>query len=251
MKVGVVTDVGKVREINQDNYCMIDEDIQLFMVADGMGGHNGGEVASSIAIHTIKEHIVKYIADELEVLETESLKGILLEAFNRANRSILERAREDISCDGMGTTATLALKAGNRLLLGHVGDSRAYLIRQGEIRQITQDHSLVAELVRRGSISEREAMKHPQKNIITRALGTDLQVKVDISEVDFVESDILILCSDGLSNFVDSYEIEQMVLQTDDPNECCEALVALANQRGGYDNITVMVVKNIEDKEGR
>ncbi len=251
MKVGVVTDVGKVREINQDNYCMIDENIQLFMVADGMGGHNGGEVASLIAINTIKEHIVKYIDDELNLLEEESIKGILFEAFNRANRDILERARNDATCDGMGTTATLALKVRDKLLVGHVGDSRGYLIHQGEIKQITQDHSLVAELVRRGSISEREAMRHPQKNIITRALGTDSQVKVDITMIDFVQGDTLILCSDGLSNFVDPYEIEQMVLETEDPQASCDALVALANQRGGYDNITVMVVKNIPGKEGR
>lgn len=244
MKIGVVTDVGRVREVNQDNYCLIDHELAFYMVADGMGGHNGGEIASLLAIEEVKGHIIKYIHGENTPLEEEELQGIILEAVHRANRKILERAHEDATCDGMGTTATMALKKGDRLLLAHIGDSRAYLIHKGEIRQITQDHSLVAELVRRGSISEREAMKHPQKNIITRALGTDPQVKVDLLATDFFPGDALVLCTDGLSTFVDSYEIESMVNEIEDPQECCQALVAMANQRGGYDNITVIVVKH-------
>ncbi|KAB3535229.1 Stp1/IreP family PP2C-type Ser/Thr phosphatase [Alkaliphilus pronyensis] len=241
MNYGVITDIGKVRDINEDNYCIIDEKIKLFMVADGMGGHNGGEVASQIAIDTIKEHILKYLEDENE---DESIKGIMFEAFNRANKEIYKRGMEDTECDGMGTTATLALYANNKMYLGHIGDSRGYLIRGGAIGQITQDHSLVAELLRKGSISEREAMKHPQKNIITKALGTNEEAKADIFKLDFNNGDVLVLCTDGLSNFVDKYEIEKTVLENDDCQKSCLQLVELANQRGGYDNITIIIIKN-------
>ncbi|MBM7615846.1 Stp1/IreP family PP2C-type Ser/Thr phosphatase [Alkaliphilus hydrothermalis] len=247
MKVWGSTDVGKVREINEDNYCIMNEGLEMYMVADGMGGHNGGEVASSIAIDIIREHIIKYISGEGEDLEEQGIKGILFEAFNRANKEILSHSEVDEECDGMGTTATLVLRVNDQLYIGHIGDSRAYLIRKGQIRQITQDHSLVAELVRQGSISEREAMKHPQKNIITRALGTDENIKVDISNTDIQDEDILVLCTDGLSNFVDKYEIEKIVLETEDCQACCRELVSLANQRGGFDNITVIVIKNNRD----
>ncbi len=244
MNIGVLTDIGKVREINEDNYCIVNEGLHLYMVADGMGGHNAGEVASLLAIQKIKEHMIKYISTEIVELDEEEVKGILFEAFNRANKEILSRGKEDGQCDGMGTTATLTLKVNDKLFIGHIGDSRAYLVRNNEIQQITQDHSLVAELVRRGSISEREAMKHPQKNVITRALGTDEQIKVDIFTKDLKPFDIIVLCTDGLSNFVDKYEIEKTVLEIDDCDECCRTLVSLANQRGGYDNITIIVIKN-------
>ncbi|SCY85331.1 Stp1/IreP family PP2C-type Ser/Thr phosphatase [Alkaliphilus peptidifermentans] len=247
MNCGVVTDIGKVRDINEDNYCIILEDIKLFIVADGMGGHNGGEVASQIAIDAMKEHLSKYLQDEKE---DESIKGIIYEAFNRANKEICRRSNEDSECDGMGTTATLALCSNNKMYIGHIGDSRGYIIKDGAIEQVTQDHSLVAELLRKGSISEREAMKHPQKNVITKALGTDQQVKADIFLIEFNQSDILVLCTDGLSNFVDKYEIEKTVLEIDDCQKSCEKLVELANERGGYDNITVIIIKNNTELEG-
>ncbi|SDK43091.1 Stp1/IreP family PP2C-type Ser/Thr phosphatase [Natronincola ferrireducens] len=243
MKAAAITDVGKVREINEDNYCIYENDIGLYMVADGMGGHKGGEVASSIAIHRIKDHITKHIEEELAELEGPAIEGLIFEAFNRANREVYNKAKEDLNCEGMGTTVTMALIANNKLYIGHVGDSRGYLLRNNTLEQITQDHSLVAELVRNGSITEREAMKHPQKNIITRSLGTDENIKVDIFSVEFHEGDILILCTDGLTNFVDRYELEKILLETDDCVEVCNTLVSLANQRGGYDNITVVIVK--------
>ncbi|ABR48930.1 Protein phosphatase 2C-like protein [Alkaliphilus metalliredigens QYMF] len=249
MNVGAMSDPGKVRDMNEDNYCVYDNHIQLYMVADGMGGHNGGEVASLIAINTIKEHVTTYIDHESEEASTV---GILYEAFNRANQEILKRAVDDISCDGMGTTVTLGLVIGNTLYVGHIGDSRAYLIENGGVRQITQDHSLVAELVRNGSISESEAMRHPQKNVITRALGTDLNMKVDIFSLDFNGASGLILCTDGLTNFVDLHEIEEVILGSQDPQESCETLVKLANKRGGYDNITVVFAKiSLIEAEGR
>ncbi len=247
MNIGVTTDVGKVRELNEDNYCIVTGDIKLFIVADGMGGHNAGEVASQIAVEKIKEHIIRYIPHEQE---EEQIKGIIFEAFNRANKEIYNRAKNEDECDGMGTTATAAVIIEERLYIGHVGDSRAYLIDDGVIEQITQDHSLVAELLRKGSISEREALQHPQKNIITRALGSDECIRPDIYSVEFNEADVLVLCSDGLSNFVDKYELERYILELEDSQDCCDYLVNLANSRGGFDNITLIIVKNntIENK---
>ncbi|HZJ77149.1 MAG TPA: Stp1/IreP family PP2C-type Ser/Thr phosphatase, partial [Oscillospiraceae bacterium] len=244
-----VSHVGKVRDINEDNYCVFERDYQLFIVADGMGGHNAGEVASFIAVNNIRDHIVKYITTDME---EQLIKGIIYEAFNKANENIYTHAKENLSCDGMGTTATLALKTDSILYIGHVGDSRAYIVRDNNIQQITSDHSLVAELVRSGNITEAEAMRHPRKNIITRALGTEKNVKIDIFTISFLPPDILILCTDGLSNFVDKHEIEKIVLEIEDSKEICERLVSMANKRGGYDNITVLVAKydrrNIESR---
>ncbi|AKL95532.1 protein phosphatase PrpC [Clostridium aceticum] len=241
MTVAAITDIGKVREINEDNYCIYEKDIKLYMVADGMGGHKSGEVASFIAINTIKEHISQFITEELE---KPSVEGIIFEAFHRANKEIYSKSIEDFNCEGMGTTATMVLMMKDKVYIGHIGDSRAYILRNGELEQITQDHSLVAELVRNGSITEREAMKHPQKNIITRSLGADKKVKVDIFSIDFYEGDLLLLCTDGLTNFVDNYELQNILLEMKDCVEGCNKLVSLANQRGGYDNITVVIAKN-------
>ena len=249
MNIGVVSDVGKVRELNEDNYSIETGDIKLFIVADGMGGHNAGEVASQLAIDKIKEHILKYLPQEQE---EEQIKGIIYEAFIRANREIFNKAKAESECDGMGTTATAAVIIDDRVYIGHVGDSRAYLISDGVIEQITLDHSLVAELLRKGSISEREAMQHPQKNVITRALGTDENVKPDIYSIEFNEADYLVLCTDGLSNFVDRYELERYILEIEDCQNCCNYLVDIANQRGGFDNITLIIVKNnMIEIEGR
>ncbi len=248
MNVSAISDIGKVRDINEDNYCIYEKDYKLFIVADGMGGHNAGEVASFLVVNSIKDHITNYVSADME---EQAVKGIIFEAFNRANEKVYLYAQENSSCDGMGTTATLALKMDSTLYIGHVGDSRAYIIRDSVIEQITQDHSLVAELVRSGSITEIEANKHPQKNIITRALGTNKNIKVDIFNMDFSYGDILILCTDGLSNFVDKYEIEKTALEFKDSNDACERLVSMANKRGGYDNITVLVAKNSEENIGR
>lgn len=249
MNIGAMSHVGKVRDVNEDNYCVLERDYKLFIVADGMGGHNAGEIASLIAVNDIKDHIVKYISTDMEA---QLIRGIIYEAFNKANENIYTHARENLSCEGMGTTTTLALKINSVLYIGHIGDSRVYIVRDNDTQQITSDHSLVAELVRSGNITEAEAMRHPRKNIITRALGTEKNVKIDILTISFLPSDILVLCTDGLSNFVDKHEIEKIVLETEDSRETCERLVSMANKRGGYDNITVLVAKynerNIESR---
>lgn len=243
MHASAISDIGKVRTINEDKFCITKQDYDLFIVADGMGGHNAGEVASDLAINKVKKHISKYISIDMEA---ESIKGIIYESFNRANNQIYKQSNENKSWDGMGTTLTMALKINSTLYIGHVGDSRLYIIKDNKIEQITQDHSLVAELVRSGNITEVEARKHPQKNIITRALGTNKDIKVDIFSVEFNKLDVLILCTDGLSNFVDIYEIENTILEFDGNKEACERLVYMANQRGGFDNITVLIARNNE-----
>lgn len=248
LNIGAMSHVGRVRDVNEDSYCIVEGNYNLFIVADGMGGHNAGEVASYLAVDAIKNHISKYISVNME---DQLVKGIIYEAFNKANETIYAHARENISCDGMGTTTTLALIIDSNLYIGHVGDSRVYLIKNGKIQQITSDHSLVAELVRSGNITEAEAKKHPRKNIITRALGTEENIKVDIFTTSFSPLDILILCTDGLSNFVDKYEIEKVALEIKDSNEVCERLIYMANKRGGYDNITVLVARYDEDEESR
>lgn len=244
-----ITDVGKVREINEDNYCIDENQVALYMVADGMGGHKSGEVASAIAIDIIKEHINNYLTEEFQ---EQTVKGIIFEAFNRANKEIYNKSKEDFECEGMGTTVTMALIIDKKIYIGHIGDSRAYLLREEVLQQITEDHSLVAELVKNGSITEREAMRHPQKNVITRSLGTNENPKVDIFSMDLNEADVLILCTDGLTNFVDKEELKRVVMGEKDCFESCSTLVSLANQRGGYDNITVLIVKNqLTFTEGR
>lgn len=240
MNIGAMSHIGKIRDINEDSYCVLEKDYDLFIVADGLGGHSAGEVASFLAVDNIKDHIMKYIS---VTMEKQLIKGIIYEAFNKANESIYAHAKKNLFCDGMGTTATLALRINSTLYIGHVGDSRAYVIRNDGIRQITLDHSLVAELVRSGNITEAEASKYPWKNVVTRALGIDKNVKVDIFTTGLLPLDILVLCTDGLSNFVDKHEIEKVALGIRDSNEVCERLVSMANKRGGYDNITVLVAK--------
>ena len=243
MKAFGCTDVGKVRPVNEDNYCIYEDIFKLYIVADGMGGHKGGDVASSLAIEYIKEHLIKFIEIEMEPRDIE---GIIFESFNRANTEVYNKSLNEEDCNGMGTTVTLALTINEKVYIGHVGDSRAYLYSKGEIKQITEDHSLVAELVKNGSITAREARRHPQKNIITRALGTEKNIKVDIFSLDLIEQDIIILCTDGLSNYIDEIEIKSIIDKFGVKNESCQELVYLANKKGGCDNITIIIVKNTQ-----
>lgn len=242
------TDVGNIRPINEDNYCIYENEIKLYIVADGMGGHKGGDIASSLAIEVIKDHLIKYIESDLE---PKSIEGVIFEAINRANTEIYHKSLNVEECSGMGTTTTLALCINNTIYIAHIGDSRAYLYSQGEIKQITEDHSLVAELVRSGSISEWEARRHPQKNVITKALGTEKSIKADIFSLDLQEMDTLILCTDGLSNFVNQFEMKSTIEDQGVSEESCCALIGLANQKGGYDNITILMIQNTTFEQER
>jgi PPM family protein phosphatase len=226
------TDQGLVRANNEDAF-LIDDQRALFAVADGMGGHRGGEVASHTAIEALRAEIANGTAME--------------DAIIRANDAVIDRAEGDDELTGMGTTLTAILAVGgNRLLIGHVGDSRAYLLRAGNLERMTDDHSLVEELVREGRLTPEQAESHPQRAIVTRALGVTDEVDVDEYELDANLGDRIVLCSDGLTTMVRERDIERLARTEADPQHLAEALVAAANDAGGEDNTTVVVIDVLE-----
>ncbi len=237
-----LTDVGRKREHNEDNMAyVIPKDPQvmgmkgaLFIVADGMGGHAAGEVASEIAVDTVSN---AYYMDDNEDVITP-----LLQAIKRANLAIHQRAAENLLRSGMGTTCVAAVLRGNMAYIANVGDSRAYLVRGSQVRQITQDHSWVAEQVRAGLLTEDQARTHGQRNVITRCLGTQPDVEVDVFLEPLQESDCLVLCTDGLSGLISDEEVMGIVEQSV-PQESVYHLVERANENGGPDNITAIVVR--------
>ena len=240
--VAQLTDVGKKREHNEDNMAyVIPKDTQvmamkgaLFIVADGMGGHAAGEVASEIAVDTVSN--VYYMDDNTDVVPP------LLQAIKRANAAIHQRASENMLRSGMGTTCVTAVLRGNMAYIANVGDSRAYLIRQGQVKQISLDHSWVAEQVRAGLLTDEQARTHAQRNVITRSLGTQPDVEVDVFREALQPSDTLVLCTDGLSGLVSDEELMRIVEQSI-PQESVYHLVERANENGGPDNITAIVVR--------
>lgn len=224
---GSRTDVGLVREQNEDSLAVAPP---LFVVADGMGGHAAGEVASEIAVRTITECAPSYPdAEEL---------GSAVEV---ANRAIIDAALTGEGREGMGTTCTAAIMAGGRLVIAQVGDSRAYLLHQGRLSQITRDHSLMANMIEAGQISPEEARYHPNRSVITRALGNDMNMVPDLYEIDVNEGDRLLLCSDGLTSMLEDSAIEATMNRNPDPQHCASVLVDEAIAAGGLDNVTVIV----------
>ena len=225
------TDPGRKRRRNEDSFVI---DPPLFAVADGMGGAQAGEVASRLAAAAFREF---HDADELD--PEERLAAIIQEA----NRRIYERAADDAQVSGMGTTITAALVVAEALVIGHVGDSRAYRLRGGKFEQLTEDHSLVADLVRSGRITPEEADAHPQRSVITRALGTDREVDVDTFTVPAESDDLFLICSDGLTTMVGDEEIRDLVTRARDLDQAGKGLVKAANKAGGEDNITVVLFR--------
>jgi PPM family protein phosphatase len=238
----VASDTGRRRRRNEDNYVVAPP---LFAVADGMGGAQAGEVASQLA------------ASALEAGDSDGLEGTkrIDSLIREANRRIYDRATTDPTASGMGTTMTVALVEGMTVAIGHVGDSRAYLVRGEQMEQLTEDHSLVNELLKTGKLSEAEAQVHPQRSVITRAVGTDPDVDVDGFTIEAEEGDVFLICSDGLSDMVSDEEILELVLANrDDLDKAVKALVGAANRGGGEDNITAVAfrisfeaVPNLED----
>lgn len=240
MKVGCASDIGKIRKVNEDR-CFFDANRGLFIVADGVGGHRAGEMASEMAVKTVLRSL--FPAGGTSNKEKEvSVSDAIRRSIEAANEEIYKAASQNPELHGMGTTIVVALQSNSELYIAHVGDSRAYLIRDNLIRQLTVDHSYVAELVRAGKITPEEARTHHLRNIITRCVGTEPQVNADIQEVKLISGDYIVLCTDGLSEFVSDSLIKNVVLDTGEPAEACRQLVDLANQRGGSDNITVIVV---------
>lgn len=224
------TDVGRVRRGNEDAYLVAPP---VYAIADGMGGHRGGAEAAQIAIRTLANR-----APELASADGEAL----VEALAAANRAILAEADEDDALRGMATTCTAALVRGRVARIAHVGDSRAYLLHEGRLAQLTDDHSLVAQLVRGGQLSPEEAAVHPGRSVIFRALGTEPDVEVDTIDVILDADDRLLLCSDGLTGMLGDAEIAAVLREVGDTGLAVEALVTRANAAGGVDNVTVVLV---------
>lgn len=238
MEYSAKTDIGNIKDNNEDNLITIsNENVSIFAVADGMGGHDFGEEASLIAISYIQE-------SEKDSLNRENLKKYIIDIFNKINEKIHVTGLQKNSVLGMGTTLTMAVIIDGYLYIGHIGDSRLYLINEG-IKQLTKDHSYVEELIDKGMITEQEAKNHPKKNIITRALGTGKKINVDIIEHKIMKNDIILLCSDGLSNMIEDNELKDIVTAGKSLDHANDELVKIAKERGGYDNITVITVKNM------
>lgn len=233
--VGAMTDKGLVRAHNEDSHLVMTPQ-GLFAVADGMGGHAAGEVASRIAIDAVRE-----VFDE-ESLSPESVPELLRRAVERSNDRIAERIRSQPEYLGMGTTLVILLANSQQFWIAHVGDSRAYLIRNDEIIQLTTDHSFVNELVRLGMLSREEAARDPRRNVVTRALGSGSRVSPDIAQGSMQPGDVVLLCSDGLNTMLDDDEILAIVRQNgQDLPAACHQLVEAANHAGGEDNVTVVL----------
>ena len=239
LRSGSASDVGRVRAVNED---LALESMTLFAVADGMGGHAGGEVAAHTAIESLQQ----------EFARQPTVQG-LVAAVRRANRAVWERGHADADLRGMGTTLTaaalVATDDGDRLVLANVGDSRSYRFHQGELTQLTRDHSVAEELVDRGELSEAEAAIHPHRHILTRALGVAPEVDVDVWQVSPEAGDRYLLCSDGLTNEVTTRRITSVLSSTSDPQEASETLVRMANEHGGNDNVTVVVLDVVVSDE--
>ncbi len=238
------SDVGCVRELNEDCFCIkVFDDKKnhgFFILADGMGGHNAGEVASQTA--------VKVIAEQLKALEDTSeaeIPSILRGAIADANECVYKMSIENEGQSGMGTTVVAVVLWDKTAYIANIGDSRAYITDQNEIRQITSDHSVVEELIKSGTITKEEARRHPQKNIITRAVGTDAEVDADLFECEFGGDNCILLCSDGLSSMLDDDEIYQIIRTEKNCEDTVCKLIDAAKQRGGLDNITAVCIRFI------
>jgi serine/threonine protein phosphatase PrpC len=231
---GAVTDVGRVRDHNEDGY-LLEDDLGLFALADGMGGHLGGEVASATAL------------DALRSAFTE--RHDLRDAVVAANDAVYAKSAGDDNLRGMGTTLTAGVLGddGETLIIGHVGDSRAYLLRDGALRRVTTDHSLVEELIQAGELTEEEAMRDPRRSMITRAIGLERGVEVDLFPIVLIRGDRFLICSDGLTDMVSEADLADVLVNDPDPTSAAQHLVDAANAAGGVDNITVVIADVISD----
>jgi len=236
-----LTDIGRVRDTNEDQF-LLDEEFGLYAVADGMGGHAAGEIASELAIQSLAEKL-RGAFSVGGTRTVEEARRHLAEAVGAANRKICESIADHHDRRGMGTTMVALLALPDRVVIGHVGDSRAYLLRHGRLTMLTSDHSWVNEQVRLGLLSHQEAHRHPMRNVVTRALGSRGDVAPELTEERIEPGDAFLLCSDGLNVMLSDDAIrETLVSRKDEPEEACRALIEEANRKGGEDNTTVVVV---------
>ena len=244
VKIRDATDTGKVRSHNEDYHAALEGKESppgvdaLLVVADGMGGHAAGEVASKMTVDGILERLANRSGEALK-LEGNAFGAYLSRVLKEVNQDVFQ-AGQDPDKRGMGTTCTLAAVRGDQLFLAHIGDSRAYLLRNGELHQVSTDHSWVEEAVAMGTLTREEARIHPNRNVITRAIGLDPQIEVDTLTMPLAEGDLLLLCSDGLNSMLSDNEIKGLLVDQN-PEKVCQALIDAANNQGGHDNTTVVV----------
>lgn len=240
MKAFASTDIGKVREMNQDSYYISDEndEIKLYIVADGMGGYKGGEIASKLAIESTKNYIRNNF-NEIKK-EKETILELIKNAIEYANMVVYEKSKEVEELNGMGTTIDVCLIYLNKVYIGHIGDSRVYRLRKEFFRKLTTDDSYVEQLVKEGNITKEEAYNHPKKNMLTKALGCTPYVEPNVMVKGFLKDDILLMCSDGLTNMIKDNRIYEIIKEN--PEEASKNLVTKANELGGYDNITAVII---------
>ena len=240
MRIVAKTDKGRVRESNQDAYAVgeFSDEVVWSVVRDGMGGAAGGNIASALAVKVISD---KINASYREKMRDASIKNMLDSALTAANIEVYDFAEAKPELKGMGTTVVCAIVRDNQAYIAHAGDSRAYVINNGNVRQVTTDHSMVQDLVNKGKITKEQALRHPNKNIITRAVGVDKSIDIDFEQIDLEDDDTLLLCTDGLSNFVSNDEMVE--LMSDGKHYAfADRLVQKANSNGGRDNITVVII---------
>jgi serine/threonine protein phosphatase PrpC len=247
MRMAIQTDIGRVRQVNEDRAAIQPElnGLSLAIVADGMGGHQAGDIASQMAVEMIQTSLKSLQSD----MPIEECKRVLREAIELANGNIYDFAAGQENYHGMGTTVIVVIASQERLIIGHIGDSRAYKIGHESIIQLTEDHTLVNELVRNGQISPEEADHHPRRNWITRALGTEPGVNVDIYEYAWTHGETILLCSYGLSGLVDTRHLQEIVQSSASLDEAAGQLIHSALQAGGDDNITVILLAHDNDTE--
>ena len=242
LRVFANTDIGKARNMNQDYYYVSDyaDELKIYILADGMGGYNGGEIASKLATDSVKN----YIRSNFSGIEhdKESIQNLVKSAIEYANMLVNEKANTSKELEGMGTTLEVCLIYNNRVYIGHVGDSRIYRIRKGIIRKLTTDHSYVQKLVKDGTITKEEAQNHPKKNMLLKAIGCSSLVEPDVMVKGFLKGDILVISSDGLTNMVTDEQIYSEIKR--DIERAQINLINKANELGGYDNITVVIIEN-------
>ncbi|AKN29418.1 protein phosphatase [Clostridium carboxidivorans P7] len=235
--VGMLSDIGNVRKINEDSVGFYqNENFDIYVIADGMGGHNAGEVASKLAVDTTIDYVKSFVS----FISIESMKDTLKSGIKLANEKIFSLSKSNSELNGMGTTITACLVKENKMIVANVGDSSCFIMKYDGIIKITKDHSLVQQLVDEGSITEEEAVSHPNKNIITRALGTNIDVDIDIFEANLSDTLKIILCTDGLSNGVSLNEMYDIIMNNNNQG-ACKQLIELSKLKGGRDNISVIV----------
>ena len=244
MKYWAITDKGLVRQKNEDSYfacCNETDDFALFVVCDGMGGAQAGNVASTLACNTFVNTINEF---DLRDQPYDKLAYYLYHAADAANRAVYEKSVGDVQCAGMGTTLVAALIHNNKALVLNIGDSRAYVISEDEIVQVTRDHSVVEDMVQRGEITKAEARVHPKRNLITRALGALSDFEPDIYSIELDSDEYLLLCSDGLTSVVADNEIRDTITHLEHADKVCDILLQACFQRGAPDNITIILYRN-------